>query len=54
MEAIELEPISTDFQSATLTISATLHGQEGTTDEISKQLLEDIEVLANLKTYLNI
>jgi hypothetical protein len=26
----------------------------GTTDEISKQLLEDIEVLANLERYLNI
>jgi len=26
----------------------------GTTDEISKQLLEDIEVLANLEPYLNI
>jgi hypothetical protein len=26
----------------------------GTTDEISKQLLDDIEILANLEPYLNI
>ena len=36
----------TDFSVSSLRV--------GTTDEISKQLLEDIEVLANLEPYLNI